>query len=170
VPACTKTYVTNVENCAATGGSEGETSAKACWDHCMSLDAFGIEWAAIVWKYGDCGCVAKPYLGKCNRGLSFQYEYHETDPTSCNKDMDEIDSSNGMLANEVPMRGAALGRNGTPKHFLASISKMNYNCDKCCNENGCCCDDEECCGDYWCCNPGYYCRDPATGDCQERKN
>ena len=27
-------------------------------------------------------------------------------------DMDEIDSSMGMLANEVPVRGAALGRNG----------------------------------------------------------
>ena len=76
---CTKTYVTDVGSCAATTSSDGKTSAKACWDHCNF-------WGhAIVWKYGTCGCVHITNLGTCTKGTSNDFEYHETDPTSCAK-------------------------------------------------------------------------------------
>ena len=39
-------------------------------------------WDAIVWKYGDCGCVK---YGSCDEGTSDDYEYYDSHPAFCDK-------------------------------------------------------------------------------------
>ena len=78
--------MTNVGSCAATRGSDSaaDSSPTDCWALCMQAKHRGF-WKAIVWRYGDCGCVAKKNLGTCDVGTSNDYEYHESDPALCGK-------------------------------------------------------------------------------------
>ena len=78
--------MTNVGSCAATGGTNyaADSSPTDCWALCMQAKHRGF-WKAIVWRYGDCGCVAKKNLGTCDVGTSNDYEYHESDPALCGK-------------------------------------------------------------------------------------
>ena len=81
----------DIGNCAATGTPESAGwNPQACWEHCKNYcinwaktGPKCINWAAIVWKNGTCGCVSSGGVGTCASGNKDDYEYYESSPSAC---------------------------------------------------------------------------------------